>query len=103
MLIAKNQPPFTIQLKMFWNAVILLTFHYLLQELPVPTKVDCAIPNEYFGDFMSILEFLHSFGDILSLKSFFPNGITFDVVERALSVNEVAGELAELSGNQLTN
>jgi bromodomain adjacent to zinc finger domain protein 1A len=74
----------------------------LLQELPVPTKVHCAIPNEYFGDLMSILEFLHSFGDILSLKSFFPSGITFDVVERALSVDEVAGELAELSGNQLT-
>lgn len=79
--------------------MISLTFHVLLQELPVPTKVDCAIPNEYFGDLVSILEFLHSFGDILSLKSFLPNGITFDVVERALSVNEVAGELAELSGN----
>jgi bromodomain adjacent to zinc finger domain protein 1A len=77
----------------------LLTYHVLLQELPVPTKVDCAVPNEYFGDLMSILEFLHSFGVILSLKRFFPNGITFDVVERAVSVNEVAGELAELLGN----
>jgi bromodomain adjacent to zinc finger domain protein 1A len=64
----------------------------LLQELPVPTKVDCAIPNELFGDFIMILEFLHSFGDILSSRSFFPNGVTFDIVERALSVNEVAGE-----------
>ena len=70
----------------------------MLQELPVPTKVDCAIPNEFFGDLVSILEFLHSFGDILSLKSFFPNGVTFDVVERALSVNEVAGKLVETIG-----
>jgi bromodomain adjacent to zinc finger domain protein 1A len=65
----------------------------LLQELPVPTKVDCAIPNEFFGDFVMVLEFLHSFGDILSSRSFFPTGVTFDVVERALSVNELAGKL----------
>jgi hypothetical protein len=67
--------------------------------LPVPTKVDCAIPNEFFGDWVSGLDFLHSFCGIVSLKSFFPSGITFDVVERALSVNEVAGELVALSGN----
>jgi hypothetical protein len=47
----------------------------LLQELPVPTKVDCAVRNQYFGDLMSILEFLHSFGDILSLKRFFANAL----------------------------
>jgi len=40
-----------------------------------------------------VLEFLHTFGDILSSKSFFPSGVTFDIVERALSMNEVAGEL----------
>jgi bromodomain adjacent to zinc finger domain protein 1A len=67
-----------------------------LQELPVPTKVDCAIPNEFFGDFVMILEFLHSFGDILSSKNFFPTGVTFDIVERALSVNELAGKLTEI-------
>lgn len=65
----------------------------MLQELPVPTKVDCAIPNEFFGNFVMVLEFLHTFGDILSSKSFFPSGVTFDIVERALSMNEVAGEL----------
>jgi bromodomain adjacent to zinc finger domain protein 1A len=64
-----------------------------LQELPVPTKIDCAVPNELFGDFVMILEFLHSFGDILSFKNFFPSGVTFEVVERALSVNELAGKL----------
>jgi bromodomain adjacent to zinc finger domain protein 1A len=65
---------------------------FLFQELPVPTKIDCAIPNELFGDFVMILEFLHSFGDILSSKNVFPSGVTFDVVERALSVNELAGK-----------
>jgi bromodomain adjacent to zinc finger domain protein 1A len=69
---------------------------FLLQELPVPTKVDCAIPSEFFGDFVMVLEFLHSFGDILSSKSFFPTGVTFDIVERALSVNELAGKLTEV-------
>ncbi|XP_021919556.1 bromodomain adjacent to zinc finger domain protein 1A isoform X2 [Zootermopsis nevadensis] len=67
-----------------------------LKELPVPTKVDCVIPNEFFGDFVMILEFLHSFGDILSSKSFFPNGVTFDIVERALSASEVAGPLSDI-------
>jgi hypothetical protein len=28
----------------------------------------------------------------LSSKSFFPTGVTFDIVERALSVNELAGK-----------
>ncbi|XP_069695785.1 bromodomain adjacent to zinc finger domain protein 1A-like isoform X2 [Periplaneta americana] len=67
-----------------------------LKALPVPTKVDCAIPNEYFGDFIMVLEFLHSFGDILSARAFFPGGVTFEIVERALSISEVAGPLSDI-------
>ena len=61
------------------------------QELPVPKEIDCAIPNEKFGDFVMILEFLHSFAEVLPVKDFFPGGMTFEILERALTVTEVAG------------
>jgi bromodomain adjacent to zinc finger domain protein 1A len=62
------------------------------QELPTPHPIETRIPQEYFGDVIMILEFMDSFKSILPVKNFFPYGITFELIERGLVENEVAGE-----------
>ncbi|XP_066257550.1 bromodomain adjacent to zinc finger domain protein 1A isoform X2 [Euwallacea similis] len=66
------------------------------QELPIPTPVKCKVPNRYFGDMISILEFVHQFPKLLSTKDFFPGGFALEVLERALIEKEVAGPLTDL-------
>jgi len=59
------------------------------KELPNPTPVRCRIPNHLVGDFISILEFLHSFSDILEVKDSYPGtGVTFAELESALVETE---------------
>jgi len=59
------------------------------KELPNPTPVRCRIPNHLVGDFISILEFLHSFSDILEVKDSYPGtGVTFTELESALVETE---------------
>merc|ERR1712013_283314 len=59
------------------------------KELPSPTPVRCRIPNHLFGDFISILEFLHSFSEILEVKDSYPGtGVTFAELESALVETE---------------
>merc|ERR1719318_1367204 len=59
------------------------------KELPKPTPVRCRIPNHLVGDFLSILEFLHSFSDILEVKDSYPGtGVTFAELESALIETE---------------
>merc|ERR1711874_728274 len=48
-----------------------------LKELPKPTPVHCKVPNQLFGDFLMVLEFLHSFYDILEVKDSYPSGVSF--------------------------
>nr|CAD7433954.1 unnamed protein product [Timema monikensis] len=68
-----------------------------LKILPIPSVINCGIPDENFGDFVMILEFFQSFRDILSLKSFFPGGVvSFEVMVRALVTKEVAGPLSDM-------
>ncbi|XP_075223802.1 ATP-dependent chromatin assembly factor large subunit isoform X2 [Lycorma delicatula] len=67
-----------------------------LKELPVPTAVQLHIPNECFGDFVLILEFLHSFGSVIYIKDFFPTGVSIELIERALVKKEVAGPMNDL-------
>ncbi|CAH1389908.1 unnamed protein product [Nezara viridula] len=67
-----------------------------LKDLPVPTPVNSKLSNERFGDAVMIMEFLFSFRNILPVKDFFPNGVTFDLVERALIDNEISGPLSDL-------
>lgn len=43
-----------------------------------------------------VLEFVETFSKLLTTKKFFPQGITFDVMERALIEQEVAGPLTDL-------
>ena len=62
-----------------------------LKELPKPCAVQCKIPNKLFGDFLTLLEFVNSFTDLLETKNSFPNGLTFQVLEEALTDQETIG------------
>ena len=39
-----------------------------LKDLPKPEPIHCHIPNQFFGDFIALLEFLNSFSDSLGVK-----------------------------------
>lgn len=39
-----------------------------------------------------VMEFLHTFGQSVQIKGYFPGGLTFDILERALVDKEVAGK-----------
>ena len=58
------------------------------KELPKPTPIRSRIPNHLLGDFLSLLEFLHSFSSILELKDNYPYGVTFSELESALVETE---------------
>lgn len=64
--------------------------------LPKPTKVKSAIGDKRFGDFVQILEFMHTFSELLSIKYKFPNGINIHILERALLLKEVNGPLPDI-------
>jgi len=60
-----------------------------LQNLPKPTAIRCRVPNRLIGDFLSILEFLNSFSEILEVKDTYPgSGVTFQEFEKALTETE---------------
>uniref|UniRef100_A0A2P2HYB3 Bromodomain adjacent to zinc finger domain protein 1A n=1 Tax=Hirondellea gigas TaxID=1518452 RepID=A0A2P2HYB3_9CRUS len=61
------------------------------KALPAPVTVACNIPNPLFGEFLSLLEFLHSFSEVLELTDVYPYGISFEMLENALVTKEVAG------------
>ncbi|XP_063221980.1 bromodomain adjacent to zinc finger domain protein 1A isoform X2 [Bacillus rossius redtenbacheri] len=68
-----------------------------LKELPLPSIINCGIPDEHFGDVIMILEFFNSFKNELPAKKYFPYGqVTFDLVKRALLAKEVAGPLCDI-------
>ncbi|KAH6926715.1 hypothetical protein HPB50_021234 [Hyalomma asiaticum] len=67
-----------------------------LRELPSLVPLNCAIPDKHFGDFMVILEFLSLFAQQLDLKDFFPSGVGFDLLERALTETDVLGALGDI-------
>ncbi|XP_076350860.1 bromodomain adjacent to zinc finger domain protein 1A-like isoform X2 [Tachypleus tridentatus] len=72
------------------------------QDLPVPTSLDCCIPQESFGDAVMILEFLNSFGELLEMKDFFPQGFTLEHLEKALLETDIEGPLNDLIQMLLT-
>jgi len=67
-----------------------------LKALPKPTPVRCKIPNKLFGDFLTLLEFFECFSDVLEVKDFFGSGITFEILERALTESESRTECFEV-------
>ncbi|CAH1169684.1 unnamed protein product [Phaedon cochleariae] len=64
--------------------------------LPVPIPVKSKVPDEHFGDMLMVMEFVDSFSKLLSTKDFFPGGFTMEIMERALTENEVAGPLTDI-------
>ncbi|GLG93051.1 Homeotic protein female sterile [Gryllus bimaculatus] len=65
-----------------------------LKPLPVPSEINCRIPNALFGDFMMVLEFLYSFSNVLTMK--ITGGVSFEILERALVETEIAGPLNDI-------
>lgn len=62
-----------------------------LRALPVPTPVRCRVPNRLAGEVLAILEFIHSFAEILEVKDSYPGqGVTFQELEKALTETETA-------------
>ncbi|XP_035791174.1 bromodomain adjacent to zinc finger domain protein 1A-like [Anopheles albimanus] len=64
--------------------------------LPVPRPVSTLIEPHHFSDFVFILEFMNSFADLLSIRNKFPNGLTMELLERALLQREVNGPLGDI-------
>lgn len=64
--------------------------------IPKSKEISTVMDKKYFGDFIKILEFLHSFPEVLSISDKFPYGITMDVLERALLLKEVNGPLSDI-------
>jgi bromodomain adjacent to zinc finger domain protein 1A len=64
--------------------------------MPKGKTISTMIEKKYFAEFMKVLEFLHSFPEVLSISDKFPYGITMDVLERALILKEVNGPLSDI-------
>uniref|UniRef100_A0AAG5DLK4 Bromodomain adjacent to zinc finger domain protein 1A n=1 Tax=Anopheles atroparvus TaxID=41427 RepID=A0AAG5DLK4_ANOAO len=64
--------------------------------MPPVRPVRSMIPAKHFGNFVFVLEFLNSFIDLLANRSKFPNGITMELLERALLLREVNGPLSDI-------
>lgn len=64
--------------------------------IPKGKLISTLIDLKYFADFIKILEFLHSFPEVLSISDKFPYGITIEIMERALLVKEVNGPLSDI-------
>lgn len=62
--------------------------------IPKGKLVSTLIDQKHFAEFMKVLEFLHSFPDVVNDK--FPYGITVETLERALILREVNGPLSEI-------
>ncbi|KAG8235735.1 hypothetical protein J437_LFUL016197 [Ladona fulva] len=59
-----------------------------LKHLPAPSAIQCRIPNQLFGDFLMVLEFVTCFKSVLYTENFFPGGLSFDLLEKALIEKE---------------
>lgn len=66
------------------------------RPLPKPKKISPLIGDKRFGDFVHILEFLHTFSELLSINDKFPQGVTMPVLERALILREPNGPLSDI-------
>lgn len=67
-----------------------------LKELPVPVPVELDTPNEYFGQIAMLYEFFQTFSEQVGVKTFFPAGITLEILDRAVSKSEITGPLNDL-------
>ena len=64
--------------------------------MPKGKLISTLIDQKHFASFVKILEFLHSFTEVLSISDKFPYGINFETLERALILKEVNGPLSDI-------
>lgn len=74
-----------------------------LSPIPEPTVIKCNIPNEKFGDFALITEFLEFFNEELEVPVYFPGGFNLELVEKALLTKEASGPWSDLLQLLLSN
>lgn len=67
-----------------------------LKELPSFVPLKCSIPPEQFGDLVMVLDFLNLFPDQLDVKDYFSSGVTFELLEQALTEVDVLGTLGDV-------
>lgn len=67
-----------------------------LKALPTLPEFNCKIPSEGLGDLMCILEFMSAYSSELGVKDYFPQGVSFDILERAFTENDPMGLLVNV-------
>lgn len=72
------------------------------KPLPEFLPVESKIADEHFGDVLMVLQFVNTFSKICKTNKFFPGGLTLELMERALTENEVAGPLIDVIQMLLT-
>ncbi|KYN28417.1 Bromodomain adjacent to zinc finger domain protein 1A [Trachymyrmex cornetzi] len=74
-----------------------------LSPIPEPTVIKCNIPNEKFGDFVMISEFLDFFNEELEVPVYFSGGFNLELLEKALLTKEASGPWSDLLQLLLSN
>ncbi|XP_070159945.1 bromodomain adjacent to zinc finger domain protein 1A isoform X2 [Polyergus mexicanus] len=74
-----------------------------LCPLPESTIIKCNIPNEKFGDFVMISEFLEFFNEELEVSVYFPGGFNIELLEKTLLTKEASGPWSDLLQLLLSN
>ncbi|CAB3249511.1 unnamed protein product [Arctia plantaginis] len=65
--------------------------------IPKGTLIEVeGIPHQHFGDFLSVLEFVQMYSDILKVKDVFHNQLDLETFRKALTVKEHAGMFSDL-------
>ncbi|XP_015763887.1 PREDICTED: bromodomain adjacent to zinc finger domain protein 1A-like [Acropora digitifera] len=67
-----------------------------VQDLPKAKPVQIKLPSDLFGDMMMVLEFLNVFGNLFDIKDEFPNGLSFAMLEEALTEHDAEGVYYDL-------
>ncbi|XP_075983251.1 ATP-dependent chromatin assembly factor large subunit [Anticarsia gemmatalis] len=60
-----------------------------------PIEVE-GIPHQHFGDFLSVLEFVHTYSEVLKVKDVFHNQLDLETFRKALTMKEHAGSFSDL-------
>ncbi|XP_012057721.1 PREDICTED: bromodomain adjacent to zinc finger domain protein 1A [Atta cephalotes] len=74
-----------------------------LSPIPESTVIKCNVPNEKFGDFVMISEFLDFFNEELEVPVYFSGGFNLELLEKALLTKEASGPWSDLLQLLLSN
>lgn len=67
-----------------------------LKDLPKTVPVSIKLSSNLFGDMMMVLEFLNVFGSLFDIRDEFPSGLTFAMLEEALTEHDAEGVYYDL-------